>query len=363
MRQVKTINLDNPRLYQEHDPDGMLERIHEMPRQCQLAWQMAADFDLPQDYAEANKVVILGMGGSAIGGDLIGNLAIAETRLPIIVHRDYNLPAFVDDQTLLIASSYSGNTEETLSSFEQALATGARKLVITTGGRLKTMAESSNIPVFSFDYQAQPRAALPFSLLPVLCFLGKLGFLSDRSADVTEMVDVLEKLSQETNESVPSHSNRAKQLATKLVRHLPVIYGAGIVSEVAHRWKTQINENSKAWAFHEVFPELNHNAVVGYRLPSELASQIMVVLLRSPLLPSRIKRRYQVTCQLLDEAEVSYQIIDGEGTSPLSQIMSLVLFGDYVSYYLAMLYQVDPSPVKAIDYLKEQLGKDRGGNT
>jgi len=124
---------------------------------------------------------------------------------------------------------------------------------------------------------------------------------------------------------------------------------------VAHRWKTQLNENSKAWAFYEVFPELNHNAVVGYQFPPELASKIVVVLLQSAYLSKRIQLRYQVTCRLLEQAKVSYQIVDGEGTSPLSQMMSLVLFGDYVSYYLAILYKIDPSPVKAIDYLKEQL--------
>ncbi|MFC2003009.1 bifunctional phosphoglucose/phosphomannose isomerase [Chloroflexota bacterium] len=352
-------NLDDPQLFKQYDPEGMLDRIHEVPQQCQRAWQMALAFDLPQDYAQANKVVILGMGGSAIGGDLVSSLAVAEAKLPILIHRDYNLPAFVDDKTLLIASSYSGNTEEILSSFEQAAETGAKKLVITTGGKLKNIAEARNLPVFSFDYKAQPRAALPFSLLPILCFLGKLGFLSDRSADVTEMVSVLEKLSQKINEGVLLPHNQAKQLAKRLFGYLPLIYGAGILSDVARRWKTQLNENSKAWAFHEVFPELNHNAVVGYQFPPELASKVMVVLLHSDLLPHRINLRYQATCELLDKAKVSYQIIDGEGTSPLSQIMSLVLFGDYVSYYLAMLYKIDPSPVKAIDYLKEQLGKDK----
>jgi len=357
---MKSVNLDDPQLFQQYDPEGMLDRIHEMPQQCQRAWQVARDFNLPQDYAEANKVVILGMGGSAIGGDLVGSLALAEAKLPIIVHRDYNLPAFVDDKTLVIASSYSGNTEETLSSFEQALKTGARKLVITTGGKLKSMAEASNVPVFRFEYKAQPRAALPFSLLPILCFLGKLGFLSERSADVAEMVSVLEKLSRELNETVPLARNPAKQLAERLFGHLPVIYGAGIVSEVARRWKTQLNENSKAWAFYEVFSELNHNAVVGYQFPTELASRVFVVLLHSDLLPQRVKLRYRVTCRLLDNAKVSYQSVDGRGRSPLSQIMSLVLFGDYASYYLAMLYQTDPSPVKTIDFLKEQLARDKG---
>lgn len=154
--------------------------------------------------------------------------------------------------------------------------------------------------------------------------------------------------------------NPAKQLASKLYGHLPVIYGAGIISEAAHRWKTQLNENSKAWAFYEVFPELNHNAVVGYQFPEELTGRVVVVLLRSDYLPQRLQLRYQITCQLLEQAKVGYQIVDGEGNSSLSQMMSLVLLGDYVSYYLAMLYKIDPSPVKAIAFLKEQLAKHKG---
>jgi glucose/mannose-6-phosphate isomerase len=338
----------------------MLERIHEMPELCQRAWQMAMDFNLPQDYSQVNKVVISGMGGSAIGGDLVSSLVASEAKLPILICRDYDLPAFIDGQTLVIASSYSGMTEETLSSFEQALETESKKLVITTGGKLKTLAEERNIPVFSFDYRAQPRAALPFSFVPIVGFLQKLGFISGKSADVSQMVQVLQELSQKINEGVLVARNRAKQLANRLYGHLAVIYGAGILSEVAHRWKTQLNENSKAWAFYEVFPELNHNAVVGYQFPAELASKMVVVLLRSSLFPQRIQLRYQITCQLLERVNVDYQFVDGEGTSPLSQIMSLVLFGDYVSYYLAMIYKIDPTPVKAIDYLKEHLVQ--GGN-
>ena len=136
-----------------------------------------------------------------------------------------------------------------------------------------------------------------------------------------------------------------------------VVYGAGILSEVAHRWKTQINENSKAWAFYENFPELNHNAVVGYQFPGELADKIKVVFLRSPSLSGRIKLRYRVTGDLLKQACIDYIMVDAWGNSSLSQIMSLVLFGDYVSYYLAILYKIDPTPVKVIDYLKEQLAK------
>jgi len=352
-------NLDDPQVYKQYDTEGMLTNLHEMPQLCQQAWQIAMNSDLPQYYSTVSKVVILGMGGSAIGGGLVSNLMASEAKLPILIHRDYNLPAFVDSKTLVIASSYSGLTEETLSSFEQALETDSKKLVITTGGKLKIMAEERKIPVFSFDYKAQTRAALPFSFLPIIGFLQKLSFINDKSADVMETVETLESLSQRINEDVSLSQNPAKQLANRLYGHLPIIYGAAILSEVAYRWKTQLNENSKAWAFYEVFPELNHNAVVGYQFPPELASKIVVVLLRSAYLPKRIQLRYQLTCQLLEQAKVSYQIVDSEGTSPLSQVMSLMLFGDYVSFYLAILYMTDPSPTEAIDYLKEQLKNSR----
>jgi glucose/mannose-6-phosphate isomerase len=318
---------------------------------------MAMDFTLPRDYSQVNKVVILGMGGSAIGGDLVRTLVETEAKLPVLVQRDYGLPALVDAQTLVMASSYSGMTEETLSSFEQALATDTKKLVITTGGTLKSLAESRGISTFTFSYKAQPRAALPFSFLPILGILQRLGCITDKSPDVAETARVLQELSSRLNEKVPQSDNPAKQLAQKLYGQLVVIYGAGVLAEVARRWKTQINENSKAWAFHEVFPELNHNAVVGYQFPPEMASKITVVLLQSPLLSKRLRLRYKVTCQLLEQAGVSHQTVDSEGTSPLSQMMSLVLFGDYVSYYLAMLYEIDPSPVETIAYLKEQLTK------
>jgi glucose/mannose-6-phosphate isomerase len=354
---MKNINLDDPKVYQQYDPEGMLARIREMPWQCQQAWQTAMSFDLPLDYSDVDKVMILGMGGSAIGGDLVRSLAESEAKLPIFVHRDYGLPAFVDDRTLVVASSYSGSTEETLSAFEQAMKTGAKKLAITTGGKLKEVAEENNIPVSVFEYKAQPRAALGFSFLPILCFLQRLGFLSDKTADVSETVQVLKELSTKIDEKVPLSRNPAKQLAQRLYGCLPVVYGAGIAAEAAHRWKTQINENSKAWAFYEVFPELNHNATVGYELPKELTSQIKVVLLRAPSFNQRVKLRYEVTCELLERAGVKYEFVDSEGESLLSQMVSLVSFGDYVSYYLAILYRVDPTPVKVIAYLKERLAK------
>ena len=351
------LNLDDPQVYAQYDPQGMLSHIHNLPQMCRRAWQMAEAFKLPDDYAHINKVVVLGMGGSAIGGDLAASLAEGEAKIPVLVHRDYNLPAFVDENTLVIASSYSGMTEETLSAFRQAINTNARKLVITTGGSIKALAEERDIPVFSFDYKSQPRAALPFSFLPILNFMQKLGFIKDISADVAEMVALLEQLSAEINETMPLNGNRAKQMAQNLFGKLVVIYGGGITAEAAHRWKTQLNENSKAWAFYEAFPELNHNTIIGYSFPEEMASRIAVVMLQSSYLPPQTLHRYDITAQLLNKAGITYQMVKGSGKSALAHIMSLVLFGDYVSYYLAILNRIDPTPVEAIDFLKGELGK------
>ena len=351
------INLDDINTYQKLDPEDMLARIKELPMQCKQAWQSAMSFALPPGYRNIDKLVVLGMGGSAIGGDLVRTLVQAEAKIPVIVHRDYGLPAFVNGKTLLIASSYSGNTEETLSGFEAALKTGAKKIVMTTSGKLEEMAKANNIPVFKIEYKAQPRAALGFSFIPTLGLLQKLGFIKDKSADVAEAVQVLERLSVKLDEESPVKSNPAKQLAQRLYGCLPVVYGAGIAAEAAHRWKTQLNENSKAWAFYEVFPELNHNATVGFPLPKDIASKVRVILLRSSTFNERIKLCYDVTCELLKQSGVAYEFVDGEGQSALSQMVSLVSFGDYVSYYLAILYKIDPSLVKVIDYLKDRLAK------
>jgi glucose/mannose-6-phosphate isomerase len=351
------IDLDNTEVYKRLDPASMRERIRELPQQCLKAWQQALDFKLPTGYSNIDKVVILGMGGSAIGGDLLKSLSALEKNALVLVHRDYDLPPFVNAKTLVIASSYSGMTEETLSAFNQVLSTPAKKLALTTGGKLKAIAEQNKIPVFTIDYVSSPRAAVGHSFLPLLGICQKLGIVSDKSKDVAEMAQVLKDLQSTIDENCPLKLNPAKQLAIKLYNHLAVIYGAGFLAPAAQRWKTQINENSKAWAFYEILPELNHNATVGYEFPADLAQRLFVVFLRSPRLHPRTLLRYKLTAEMLTNAKVSHETIEARGESPLSQMMSLVFFGDWVSYYLALLNDTDPSPVKVIDYLKKRLAE------
>jgi glucose/mannose-6-phosphate isomerase len=351
------VNLDDMALYPKTDPDGMLARIKELPIQYEQAWQAVQSFKIPAAYHNVNKIVVLGMGGSAIGADLMRTFVQEESKVPVIIYRDYGLPAFIDKDTLVIVSSYSGNTEETLSGFELALKTGAKIIAITTGGKVADLAAKNGLPVFKITYQAQPRAALGFSFIPTLGVLQNLGFIKDKTADIAEAVKVLRKMETRLDEKSPEKSNLAKQIAQRLFGNLPVIYGAGIASEIARRWKGQVNENAKAWAFYEIFPELNHNATVGFPHPLEVVSKIRVIMLRSGLYNPRVKLRYEVTSGLLKQAGVAYEYVDAEGSSTLAQMSSLISLGDHVSYYLAMLYQVDPSPVKVINYLKEQLAK------
>ena len=350
-------NLDAADVYKRLDPSNMIGRISELPQQCLQAWQSALDLPLPSDYSNVDKVVILGMGGSAIGGDLVRSLTMTEGKTTVVVHRDYHLPKPVDERTLVIASSYSGNTEETLSAFSQALQTPAKKLAITTGGRLQTLAAEKGIPVFTFHYKAEPRAAFGYSCFSLLAFFQKLGLIAIELQDVDETIRVLEELSLSLDKGVSLKANPAKQLATKLSGRLVIVYGAGILSNVAYRWKTQLNECSKVLAFAECFPELNHNAVVGYRFPARLNHKALVVMLRSSSLHPRILIRYKITGELLTDAEVAHEVVDAKGKSPLSHMMSVVLLGDYVSYYLALLNEVDPSPVVVIDYLKGRLAE------
>jgi glucose/mannose-6-phosphate isomerase len=353
------VNLDDPMIYRQTDSLGMLTHLHNFPEQCQQAWEKIMNFDLPREYKGIERVIILGMGGSAIGGDVVRRLALAESKAPVWVHRDYGLPPFLDESALVIASSYSGNTEETLSAFTQSLKAKAKKLVLTSGGKLKQLAEREGIPVFVIDYRAPPRAAFPHSFIPLVGVFQKLGLLKDKSAELKEGLQILNKLAKDLIETAPLLSNPAKQLAAKLRGHVVVIYGAELLSEVARRWKTQLNENSKTMAFFELFPELNHNAVSGYDFPPELKDKLFVALLHSALLNSRNQLRYEATAQLLAKAKIRHEVVEATGASAIAQVISLILFGDYTSFYLAVLNGVDPTPIDSIDFIKKYLAQER----
>lgn len=349
------VDLDCPESWSKLDPQGMLKCIAELPQQCEGAWQDIQTVGLPDDYRQANLVVALGLGGSAIGADLVRTLVARECSIPMLVHRDYNLPAFVDRHSLVIACSYSGATEETLDSFESALQRRAKLISMTTGGELARRTRELDLPLYQYRYSAQPRAALGYSLVPLLGILQRLGFIGAKSADVIEAVGVMRAWQKEIKETVPTADNAAKQLAQRLYQKLPVIYGAEHLSEVARRWKGQCNENAKSWGVFDVFPELNHNTVAGYDTPAGLSTLAHVVILTSSLNHPRLRLRFDVTRELLQQHGFACEAVEARGHSALAQMLSLVHFGDYVSYYLAMLYDADPWPIANIQFIKERI--------
>lgn len=336
------------------DPSDMLASVSALPDHCRNAWDAAQDIEPLSPDIE--NVVVLGMGGSAIAGDIWRMLLQRESAIPVFNVRQYDLPPFVNERTLVIASSYSGNTEETLSAFEQALATPAKTFAITSGGKLLTIVRANGVPTFTYEFDGEPRAAIGWGLMPLLALSQRQGWMPDVDRDVAEAIAVMETLRNKIGPDVPADRNEAKQLAQRLHEKLPIIYAGLPLTEVAHRWKSQLNESSKVWSFYDELPELHHNTVVGSRLPKPIASSSMVVLLdSSDLMHRRVRMRYEFTQRQLTAAGVESTVVAAHGRSALAQMMSLILIGDYVSVYLALLYEVDPTPTDVIEELRDWL--------
>jgi glucose/mannose-6-phosphate isomerase len=348
--------LDDAATYDRQDPAGLYARIVALPGQIREAWDAATALNVPDDYARAVRIAVLGMGGSGIGGSLLRALAVElGATTPVEVVRGYRLPAHVDARTLAVASSASGNTEEILTLAQQALDRGARAIAITTGGRLLDLARKNGIPALAYAWQGEPRAALGWSFATLLAIAGRLRLLPDLGPALPAALDHMRSLVDACGRAVPESANPAKQLARRLHGRLPVIAGADALAPVAYRWVTQTNENAKSWGLALELPEMNHNAPVGYGAPPALVPLLHVVLLRQRSVHPRIARRIDLSRQQLAEARVAVEIVDVPGGSALEEILWAVQLGDFASYYLGILNGADPSEVRALDWLKEQM--------
>lgn len=349
------INLDKLVTYSEGDPSHMGDRIANLPYQYQLAWDKGWGFDPPPSFSKVKRVVVIGMGGSAIAADLVKGLMGFERIMSLTVVRGYVPPSLVDSGTLLIISSYSGDTEETVAAYGEVRKLGVPVLVITGGGRLIKEATKYGTPVIKINYEGEPRSALGYSFGILLALLGKLGLIKNKEAQLGVAAKISQGMIATLSPEVPKAQNLAKIIATEMHGKLPIIYGAEFLKPVTRRWKTQLNENGKVWAFYESLPELNHNAVAGYSLPDKVRELAYVVSLYSGHLHPRTRLRYQFTEELLVKQKVPYRQIEGLGEDPLSQMLTSVLIGDFVSYYLGILNETDPSLVLPINHLKNRM--------
>ena len=354
--------LNDPQQFAARDPKDMLGLVRKFPQQCREAAVIARQIVLPSaPREEIRHVVVTGLGGSAIGGDFARCLMDEYGRVPLLVNRDYTLPDYVGPHTLVIALSYSGNTEETLSAYAEAKEAGAQIAVVTSGGKLHALAGADGYPVANVPGGQPPRSATGYMFFPLLGFLKRFNLLRrDLTADIEETFARLDAMETALGPDVPVAQNPAKQLALALLGKLPVVYGSqGYRGAVAVRWKGQFNENAKQAAFANALPEQNHNEILAWTLAQRQAQNWAVIFLRDPeetTRTPRIARRVEVTKSLLGEATTLHEVW-AEGRSLLARLFTLAYFADFLTVYLAYLNVICPTDIGSIDHLKEELAR------
>ena len=350
-------NLDNIKLIEKVDQAGMCDIIAGFPQQLRQAFGMGKDFSLSPNFSEVKNIVFCGMGGSAIGAEIVSSYLRKEINAAIHVNRDYTLPSFVNKDCLVILISYSGNTEETLSVYKEAQEKQAKILILSSGGQLVNLAEKDGYPYMVIPKGLPPRGALAFLCLPVLALFSQMGLIGNKDKDVEEVISVLESLKKDSlGIEVKTPSNPAKRLAKQLFGNFCVIYGASEqLSGVVTRWRSQLAENSKALASSHVLPEMNHNEIVGWQHPQKLLKRFAVVMLRDKEDHPQVKKRIEISKEILQKENIAVEEIWSQGVGLLARTFSLIYLGDFTSFYLAILNGEDPTPVKRIDYLKKRL--------
>jgi glucose/mannose-6-phosphate isomerase len=340
----------------KHDPARFHTLLERLPQQSREAWSLAQSWPLPQHFRTPSRVVLLGVGGSAIGADIVTALARLDGHVPIEIVRNYEAPR-VDGETLVIACSFSGDTEEVVTAFQSTLRhdTGMR-LVITTGGRLAALAQEQGIPLLTYAWDGPPRTALGYSLFTILGVLGRLGVIAVRDEDVSAALAGIEEVTRRYG--LATSPNEAKQAAILFGKRLPVIIGTDFLDVAARRFAAEVSENAKQWAFGAALPEFNHNMVQALGSPGGMPHAIAPIILDSPAAHPRNRRRAAETLQMLLDVHARAQIVDAGGETPLEAIVRACVFASWTSYYLALVQGVDPWPVEVIDLFKGRMAGD-----
>lgn len=347
------LNEESRRQWDRSDMGRLLIGFSE---QCRQAVEIGSRFEAQGLTSPPRSIIVCGMGGSAIAGDVLSAWAREILTVPLLVHRNYDLPSWASDQDLVVASSYSGETEETLSSYARAKQIGASMLAISTGGELEQRCLTDGVPLIKIPGGLPPRCAFGYSFFSLAFGLSKLGLFEIDQAQVFEAVDVVERLTEECSWDAPGDGNQAKQIAMHLQGSIPVIYAsAEVLGPAARRWANQINENAKQASYFALLPELCHNEIVGWELSDGPAKWMSVVMLGDPSDHGRNTIRAQALSQIIGDAARSVVRLEGKGQGPLARMLYLIHLGDWVSYYLAWLNRVDPTPIPPIVKLKQIL--------
>ncbi len=349
--------LESHELWKAIDSNNMIGLVESFGEQCLQGEQLARDFELKPLPATEN-VVICGMGGSAIGGDLLRAYVSQTCTVPIEVVRNYSLPDYVNRKTLVIAGSYSGNTEETLSTFEEARKRGANIVGISTGGKLEELCQHNNYPCLKIPAGYPPRAALGYSFIPLVVFFERWGLIPVQKEALQHAYKALSESLLKNRFSASINENPAKQMAQVLHNSIVVIYaGQDAFEPIATRWRCQFNENTKAFAHSMVVPEMNHNEILGWMHPEESFKNFQAVFLLDEDYHTQTRKRFEIMRNVIQESAQNVHEVHSRGNGLLARMLSMIHLGDFVSVYLAGLYHQDPTPIPAIDYLKSELAK------
>ncbi len=349
-------DLDDAAALLAADPGGMLEAVASLPARAGEGYRSGLAVPVLPSADGATAVAFCGMGSSAVAGDVLAALAAPRLRLPVVVVRSSELPEWVGPHVLVVASSYSGTTGETLSMFEEAVARGCRVLAITSGGELARRAEELDLSRVIVPGGAMPRAALGSMTLGALGALEAMGVVPPLADDVDEAIAEMRGVLEREGPAVPLAANPGKTLAVSIGERVPVVWGAdGLAAVAASRWKTQFNENAKVPSFASELPELDHNEVVGWT--AGRGEGFAVVALRHDGEPPDVAARFEPSIEIARSAGASTHEVWAHGRSALARLLSLVLVGDLVSTYLGIARGVDPSPIDAIARLKRTLAE------
>jgi len=342
--------LDDLEKINQIDMRGMLSVISAVPESAEEAVVLAEKVNLR--VRRFRNLVIAGMGGSAVGGLLLRDWLQQSSKVPIVIAREYSLPGFVGKDTLLFAVSYSGDTEETLSTFEEGKVRGAKIVAFTSGGELEKRARAEHVTVYKLPSGFQPRAAIAHQFLSLVVAARKVGIAEDSWWEVREAINVLKVLREENRPETPQRSNPAKKLATELYDYIPFIYGSRIHEAVAYRWNTQINENGKSPACSSFVPEAFHNGIVASEADKELLKRVCAVFLLDPAEGEHLTDKTRRFMEIIKPCFGKVLEVEASGEGRLARMLSALYIGDFVSAYLGLLYGKDPSIVESIDRLK-----------
>lgn len=357
-------HLDDIPAQQKLDISKTYESIISFPKQCQHAFDNTTGITVPAAYKDINKILMTGMGGSGLGARIIESVYADNLTYPVVRYNGYGLPAWVDDKTLVICSSFSGTTEETISNAKQAIEKKLKWMAISAGAELIALAKANQVPYYQIDPtynpSKQPRLAIGYSLVGQLRLVAADGIIPFGQEEVTDCIKRMDTVVTANSREIPLDKNAAKQTATAISKKQVIFVGSSHLIGAIHTIKNQMNENAKHLSHIHEIPELNHHLMEGLAFPKINTESVLFFLIVSDSYSDSIKKRFAITKDVIQKNNIEVVEYHVPAGKPLVESFDVIQFGGLVNYYLSMIHDIDPAPIPWVDYFKTQLGQPLG---